>query len=160
VLEITESVTVADTDVTIARLRALKDLGIGLAIDDFGTGYSSLRYLRRFPVDLLKIDRSFVTGVGRNSEDNAIVSSVIGLAHTFGLGVVAEGVETVEQLEALTRFGCDYAQGYNWRRPAPADEVELWLRAALSERVAAAEQLRVVIADDRAPVHEALRLAI
>jgi len=134
VLEITESVTVADTDVTTARLRALKDLGVGLAIDDFGTGYSSLRYLRRFPVDLLKIDRSFVAGVGCNPEDSAIVSSVIGLAHAFGLGVVAEGVETAEQLAALTQFGCDYAQGYHWGRPAPADEVESWLEVTLAER--------------------------
>ncbi|MDQ6797634.1 MAG: EAL domain-containing protein [Actinomycetota bacterium] len=137
VLEITESVTVAETDVTISRLRDLKDLGVGLAIDDFGTGYSSLRYLRRFPVDLLKIDRSFVSGVGRNPEDSAIVSSVIGLAHSFGLGVVAEGVETAGQLEELTRFGCDYAQGYHWRRPAAAAEVESWLQATLTAQAEA-----------------------
>ncbi|MGI8776789.1 MAG: EAL domain-containing protein [Acidimicrobiales bacterium] len=144
VLEITESVTVADTDATIARLRALKDIGVGLAIDDFGTGYSSLRYLRRFPVDFLKIDRSFVAGLGRNPEDSAIVSSVIGLAHAFGLGVVAEGVETVEQLEALTLFGCDYAQGYNWARPAPADDAARWLKAVLTDPVAPPGQLRAV----------------
>jgi diguanylate cyclase (GGDEF)-like protein/PAS domain S-box-containing protein len=160
VLEITESVTVADTDATIARLRSLKDLGVGLAIDDFGTGYSSLRYLRRFPVDLLKIDRSFVAGLGRSPEDSAIVSSVIGLAHAFGLGVVAEGVETVEQLEALTLFGCDFAQGFNWRRPAPAVEAERWLEAVLAERSTHPGQLRVVIADDRTSVRAAIRLAM
>ncbi|HEX3394491.1 MAG TPA: EAL domain-containing protein [Acidimicrobiales bacterium] len=160
VLEITESVTVADTDATMARLRALKDLGVSLAIDDFGTGYSSLQYLRRFPVDLLKIDRSFVTGLGHNTEDSAIVSSVIGLAHAFGLGVVAEGVETVEQLEALTLLGCDYAQGYNWARPAPSHEAAQWLTAVLADRATPPGLLRVVIADDRAPVRAATRLAM
>jgi EAL domain-containing protein (putative c-di-GMP-specific phosphodiesterase class I) len=133
VLEITESATVADTEATITRLRDLKDLGVGLAIDDFGTGYSSLSYLRRFPVDLIKIDRSFVAGMVHSREDAAIVSHVIGLAHAFGLKVVAEGVETVHQLEELTRLGCDLAQGYNWRRPEPAAAVESWLAAAFGE---------------------------
>ena len=117
VLEITESATVADTEATITRLRQLKDLGVSLAIDDFGTGYSSLRYLRRFPVDHLKIDRSFVAGMVHSPEDAAIVSHVFGLAHAFGLKVVAEGVETVHQLEELTRLGCDLAQGLQLAPP-------------------------------------------
>ncbi|HEX2192908.1 MAG TPA: EAL domain-containing protein, partial [Acidimicrobiales bacterium] len=165
VLEITESATVADTEATIARLRELKDLGVGLAIDDFGTGYSSLSYLRRFPVDLLKIDRSFVAGMVHSPEDAAIVSHVIGLAHAFGLKVVAEGVETVHQLEELTRLGCDLAQGYNWRRPEPAAEVERWLATALSRGgdgggLFAPTRLRTLLVDDRGSVRAAVRLAM
>ena len=174
VLEITESATVADTEATITRLRHLKDLGVGLAIDDFGTGYSSLSYLRRFPVDLLKIDRSFVAGMVHSPEDAAIVSHVIGLAHAFGLKVVAEGVETVHQLEELTRLGCDLAQGYNWRRPEPAAGVESWLPAAFPPRrrttasgeadgplgAGGATRLRTLLVDDRGSVRAAVRLAM
>jgi diguanylate cyclase (GGDEF)-like protein len=127
VLEITESATVSDTEGAIARLEELKALGVGLAIDDFGTGYSSLSYLRRFPVDQLKVDRSFVSGIATNVEDRAIVASVIDLAHAFGISVVAEGVETAEQLDVLAAMGCDLAQGFNWRRPADGRAVERWL---------------------------------
>jgi EAL domain-containing protein (putative c-di-GMP-specific phosphodiesterase class I) len=126
VLEITESATVDDTEGVIARLEGLKALGVGLAIDDFGTGYSSLSYLRRFPVDQLKIDRSFVAGVATNSEDRAIAASVISLGHALGIHVVAEGVETVDQLEWLSEMDCDLAQGYNWLRPADAAQVSAW----------------------------------
>jgi diguanylate cyclase (GGDEF)-like protein/PAS domain S-box-containing protein len=126
ILEITESATVEDTEGVIARLEELKALGVGLAIDDFGTGYSSLSYLRRFPVDQLKIDRSFVAGVGVNPEDRAIAASVIGLGHALGIHVVAEGVETVDQLEWLSLMDCDLAQGYNWLRPADAATVSAW----------------------------------
>jgi diguanylate cyclase (GGDEF)-like protein/PAS domain S-box-containing protein len=126
VLEITESATVADTEGLIARLEELKALGVGLAIDDFGTGYSSLSYLRRFPVDQLKIDRSFVAGIAVSSEDRAIAASVIGLAHALGIHVVAEGVETVKQLEWLSELHCDLAQGFNWLRPAPPAEIDRW----------------------------------
>ena len=126
VLEITESATVDDTEGVIARLEELKALGVGLAIDDFGTGYSSLSYLRRFPVDQLKIDRSFVAGVATNTEDRAIAASVIGLGHALGIHVVAEGVETVDQLEWLSEMDCDLAQGYNWLRPADAGAVTVW----------------------------------
>ena len=129
VLEITESATVADTEGAITRLEELKSLGVGLAIDDFGTGYSSLSYLRRFPVDQLKVDRSFVAGVATDVEDRAIVASVIDLAHAFGISVVAEGVETRAQLEELGAMGCDLAQGFNWRRPADGRAVERWLEA-------------------------------
>jgi len=127
VLEITESATVDDTEGVIARLEELKRLGVGLAIDDFGTGYSSLSYLRRFPVDQLKVDRSFVAGVAANAQDRAIVANVIDLAHAFGISVVAEGVETHEQLEVLAAMGCDLAQGYNWCRASDALSAAAWL---------------------------------
>jgi EAL domain-containing protein (putative c-di-GMP-specific phosphodiesterase class I) len=127
VLEITESATVADAEGVIARLHELKALGVGLAIDDFGTGYSSLTYLRRFPVDQLKIDQSFVAEVATSTEDRAIVASVIDLAHALGVNVVAEGVETDVQLFALTAMGCDLAQGFRWRRPEAATGADSWL---------------------------------
>ena len=126
-LEITESASVSDPESTIARLKELKALGVRLAIDDFGTGYSSLSYLRRFPVDQLKIDRSFVAGLGHNDSDTAIIASVIGLAHAMGLEAVAEGVESVGQMEHLTRLNCDHAQGFNWCRPSAIEALEEWL---------------------------------
>ena len=94
-----------------------------LAIDDFGTGYSSLLYLKRMPVDALKVDRSFVDGLGEDPEDTAIVASVVGLAHAVGIGAVAEGVETQEQRRHLLALGCDRGQGYLWSRPVPAAEI-------------------------------------
>ncbi|MDQ6909770.1 MAG: EAL domain-containing protein [Actinomycetota bacterium] len=126
-LEITETTGVEDPEATITRLCELKALGVQLAIDDFGIGYSTLSYLRRFPVDQLKIDRSFVSGLGHNPDDTAIVANVIALAHSLGLQTVGEGVETVEQMEHLMRLGCDQAQGYNWCRPSVVEELEEWL---------------------------------
>ena len=120
VIEITETAVMEDIDVTIARLRALKELGVKIAIDDFGTGYSSLAYLKRFPVDVLKIDRSFVTGLGITPVDTAIVSATITLAHTLGIIVVAEGVETPEQRDRLIALSCDRAQGYLFSAPIRA----------------------------------------
>jgi EAL domain-containing protein (putative c-di-GMP-specific phosphodiesterase class I) len=110
-------------------LHALHELGIQLALDDFGTGYSSLLSLRRFPVQFLKLDRSFVSGLGRNDSDTAIVGSVIQLAHSLGLLAVAEGVETEAQLSALGSLRCDRAQGYLWSRPLPAAEAGPLLRS-------------------------------
>lgn len=116
-LEITESVLMKDAEVSVRTLRALKSLGVRLAVDDFGTGYSSLSYLKRFPVDYLKVDRSFVRGLGRDPEDTAIVSAVVTLAATLGLGVIAEGVETELQLAELSRLNCSIGQGFYWSKP-------------------------------------------
>jgi diguanylate cyclase (GGDEF)-like protein/PAS domain S-box-containing protein len=167
VLEITESATVADTEGVLARLEELKALGVGLAIDDFGTGYSSLSYLRRFPVDQLKIDRSFVAGVAANGEDRAIAASVIGLAHALGIHVVAEGVETVKQLEWLSELRCDLAQGFNWLRPAPPDEIDRWPGLEAGSPVTAGVtgpashvDVRVLVADDRDSTRAVLRTAL
>jgi ammonium transporter, Amt family len=121
-LEITESALMADAASALSVLRALKDLGVTLAIDDFGTGYSSLSYLQRFPLDMLKIDKSFVDGL-RLAGGADIVAAVITLAHALGLEVVAEGVETERQLEELRHLGCDFAQGYLFSRPVPAHDL-------------------------------------
>jgi EAL domain-containing protein (putative c-di-GMP-specific phosphodiesterase class I) len=128
-LEITESAIMQDPDAATRMLQALKDLGIRLAVDDFGTGYSSLSYLKRFPVDTLKIDRSFVEGVGRDNHDTAIVRSIIGLASTLGLTVTAEGVETPTQQWCLQQLGCDRVQGYLFAKPLPAREMAELLAA-------------------------------
>jgi|GEM_PF-804035 len=113
-LELTETAVMYDTDVSDVVLRELRELGVRLSMDDFGTGYSSMSNLRRSPLDVLKVDRSFVTGVGLVDKDTAIVASIIALGHSLGLEVVAEGIETREQLEHLARLGCDYGQGFYW----------------------------------------------
>ncbi|HEX8648478.1 MAG TPA: EAL domain-containing protein [Thermoleophilaceae bacterium] len=135
-LEITENVLISEADSPWNTLDSLKRLGVKLMLDDFGTGYSSLSYLKRFPVDTLKIDRTFVDGLGREAEDSAIVEAVIGMAKTLELGVVAEGVETLEQAEALRALGCERAQGYWFGRPRPAHETTPLLRAGWQDRPA------------------------
>ena len=130
VLEITENGVTDDPDQAAERLRSLKALGVRVAIDDFGTGYSSLVQLRRFPVDSLKIDKSFVDGMTSEAEDAAIVASTVRLARALGIDVVAEGVETEEQLVQLRVLGCDLGQGYHWARPVPPDELHRWSTAA------------------------------
>jgi diguanylate cyclase (GGDEF)-like protein len=122
-LEITENVLMDEGRASTETLVALRDLGVYLGIDDFGTGYSSLSYLQRFPVDTLKIDQSFVAGLGRAAESTAIVAAVILLAHSMGLTATAEGVETEEQLSELRRLGCDHAQGNLLARPQTGDAI-------------------------------------
>jgi diguanylate cyclase (GGDEF)-like protein/PAS domain S-box-containing protein len=126
--EITETVLMEDVDLSIESLVGLKALGARLAVDDFGTGYSSLAYLKRLPLDTLKIDRAFVDGLGTDPNDSAIVAAIVGVARALGLTVTAEGVETDVQLEELRRLGCDYAQGFWFSRPLPADEFVRFIR--------------------------------
>jgi diguanylate cyclase (GGDEF)-like protein/PAS domain S-box-containing protein len=127
-LELTESSLMANTQSTIEILQSLQNLGVGISIDDFGTGYSSLAYLRRFPVDKLKIDIAFIRGITTNADDAAIVLAIIRMAHTLKLEVVAEGVETEAQLEYLRGHRCDQIQGYYLSRPLPVPELEKMLR--------------------------------
>lgn len=123
-LEITETALMSDVKAATVALRELRNLGLHLAVDDFGTGYSSLTYLKRFPVESIKVDRSFVSGLGIDSEDTTIVEAVVKLGHSLGLVVVAEGVETPLQLARLREIGCDHGQGYVFGRPRPAELVE------------------------------------
>jgi diguanylate cyclase (GGDEF)-like protein/PAS domain S-box-containing protein len=127
VLELTETVMMRDLAVTSARLDELRQLGVKIAIDDFGTGYSSLGYLRDIPVDVLKIDRSFITGLVGNRRQQELVSAIMQLGHTLGLRVVAEGVEDADQLALITVMGCKYAQGYHLGRPEPAEQLRAHL---------------------------------
>src|SRR3954470_3560729 len=123
VLEITETMLMHDRETAAATLWALKDLGVRIAIDDFGTGYSSLAYLRRFPIDMLKVAREFVDGLGRDANDDAITRAIVDLAGTLGLLTIAEGIETTQQQEHVAALGCDLAQGYLFSRPVDADMV-------------------------------------
>jgi diguanylate cyclase (GGDEF)-like protein/PAS domain S-box-containing protein len=129
-LELTESMMMADVENAAQILHSLKKLGVHLSIDDFGTGYSSLAYLKRFPIDLLKIDQSFVRDITVDADDAAIATSIISLAHSLRLEVIAEGVETEAQLAYLRRHGCDYMQGYYFSRPIPAAEMSKLLAHA------------------------------
>lgn len=129
-LEITESVMVHDVSAA-AALQKLKEAGIGLAMDDFGTGYSNLRYLKRLPIDALKIDRSYVSGLGSDAEDTAIVHATVAFARALGLDVTAEGIENDEQLARLRELGCELGQGYHFAKPLPGDKVAEFLYASL-----------------------------
>ena len=122
-LEITESVLMADTAATIDRLGSLRGLGMRVAIDDFGTGYSSLGYLRRFPLDAVKIDRSFIEDVTEGTRQAALVHAIVELCRTLELDTVAEGVETREQAIRLAELGCELAQGFYFGRPMPARDL-------------------------------------
>ena len=126
-LELTESTLADNVEATLAQLHAIKRLGVELAIDDFGTGYSSLNYLNRFPIDRLKIDRTFVRDMLEDPTDLAITRAIIGLGHTLGLKVVAEGVETEREAQTLRAWDCDELQGYLFARPMPAHELSRWI---------------------------------
>ena len=122
-LEVTESAVMGDAARCMDVLQRLHDLGVHLSIDDFGTGYSSMAYLRRLPVDELKIDRSFVLGMTTTAQDLVLVRTAIDLGHNLGLTVVAEGVEGAEHVAALRELGCDIAQGYHYARPMAAEQM-------------------------------------
>jgi EAL domain-containing protein (putative c-di-GMP-specific phosphodiesterase class I) len=127
-LEVTESVFVRDGERALFVLNDLKDIGVKLALDDFGTGYSSLGYLRRFPVDVVKIDRVFVAHLAEDPASKTIVTAVIALAHDLGMTVVAEGVETAAQHHELTALGCDACQGYYFARPMSASSFDTFIQ--------------------------------
>jgi len=128
-LELTENLLLEDTPLAVKTLHQFKDMGIRVTIDDFGMGYASLSYLKRFPVDGLKIDKSFIQGINTSvPEDIAIIVATIDMAHALGLKVIAEGVETVEQRDFLRDHGCDYAQGYLYAPAMQHTELSSWAR--------------------------------
>ena len=129
-LEITESLLMDDPAAAVELLGRLRQAGFSIAIDDFGTGYSSLSYLKKFPVGVLKIDRSFIKDLAGNMDDRAIAAAVVSMAGSLLLDVVAEGVETIEQLDVLRDMGCDYIQGYYISKPLPPDEFERFMRVS------------------------------
>lgn len=133
VIEVTESIA-ANADTVVSQLHKLKGLGIGIALDDFGTGYSSLRYLRDFPVDYLKIDRSFVNRIGEHEADRGLVATIIEIARTFGVFAVAEGVETSEQMRILRELGVRFVQGFHISHPLPPQQLEAWIDLAQASR--------------------------
>jgi EAL domain-containing protein (putative c-di-GMP-specific phosphodiesterase class I) len=127
ILEITESFMMQETESTIAKLHELKRLGIRLAIDDFGTGYSSLSYLQRFPIDILKIDKSFIDKIGNGEEGRAVARAIIMMGDSLHLKTIAEGIEHPEQIEALQNLGCEAGQGFHFAHPLAPDAMEHFL---------------------------------
>jgi EAL domain-containing protein (putative c-di-GMP-specific phosphodiesterase class I) len=128
-LEITESVLMHNAQATVEMLEQLNRMGLKLAVDDFGTGYSSLSYLKRFPIDTLKIDQSFVRDVTTDADDASLVTAIIAMGHALQLNVIAEGVETPEQLDFLIHHGCDGMQGYLFSRPLPVEDITRLLQS-------------------------------
>ena len=163
-LEITESVLAEDVERAIETLGVLKDMGIQLSIDDFGTGYSSLSYLKRFPIDRLKIDRSFVRDVASDPDDASIAMAVIGMARSMDLSVVAEGVETEAQLRFLKNKQCDEIQGYYLSRPLPAEELEPMLRGFSKSKcilkAGSQSQQSLLLVDDDTRLLETLTMSL
>jgi EAL domain-containing protein (putative c-di-GMP-specific phosphodiesterase class I) len=143
VVEITESSLIVDTDNAGRILNTLRDIGVGVAIDDFGNGYSSLSYLQRFPVDYLKVDRSFISGIGSNPGSGTLAHAIVRLAGTLGVVAIAEGIELDRQAASLRRWGCQLGQGFLFARPTPPDglndmllqpeRVSMDMRAALPQ---------------------------
>ncbi len=121
-VELTETLLLRDTAVTMSRITGLRQLGVSLALDDFGTGYSSLSYLRRFPIDVLKMDKSFLDDIPGDEQDEAVVRAIVDIGTTLQLQLIAEGVETGEQADALADLGCPFGQGYHFARPVPHDD--------------------------------------
>jgi EAL domain-containing protein (putative c-di-GMP-specific phosphodiesterase class I) len=148
-LEITESVLMDESEAGIRALRALREIGVRLVLDDFGTGYSSLSYLKHLPLDTIKIDRSFVVELTGDDANLPIVHAVISLAHGLGIEVVAEGIETAEQLGWLRQLACDRGQGFYFARPLPAERLTELLRADRPLGGPAAEPSAVRLATDR-----------
>jgi EAL domain-containing protein (putative c-di-GMP-specific phosphodiesterase class I) len=146
-LELTESVLMKRPEAAASILQTLREHGMRVAIDDFGTGYSSLAYLQKLPLDALKIDQSFVRQISDASENTAIVTAVIGMAQNLKLRVIAEGVETLEQLEFLRARRCDAAQGYYFSRPVPAEQFAKLLRTGIPEPPQAETSLALVDLD-------------
>lgn len=144
-LEITETAVLEASDEIRGALNGLKEIGVGLAVDDFGVGYSYLSHLRDFPIDRVKIDRSFIAGLGAAAEDRTIVEAVIRLAHELGLGVIAEGVETEAQVAVLSTMGCDVAQGYHFAPPLTARAAALYRRAAFPSDLVGAGPLATTV---------------
>ncbi|HEY6897073.1 MAG TPA: EAL domain-containing protein, partial [Rhodocyclaceae bacterium] len=128
-LELTESLLLSDVDNVLATVQRLKAIGVKLSIDDFGTGYSSLSYLKRFPIETLKIDRSFIAGTPADTSDCAIAGAIISMAKQLNHRTIAEGVETAEQVEFLRGLGCDEIQGYYYSPPLPSEKFEGMVRA-------------------------------
>jgi EAL domain-containing protein (putative c-di-GMP-specific phosphodiesterase class I) len=141
VLEITETVLAGNLEATRTVLEELRHLGVRIAIDDFGSGYSSLRYLKTLPVDILKIDRAFVSGLGRTAKDGALADAIVTLGHSLGLATVAEGIESEAQLDHLHRAGCDIGQGYLFGAPMPLIELRRFLSRPKSGRESHPEPL-------------------
>jgi EAL domain-containing protein (putative c-di-GMP-specific phosphodiesterase class I) len=136
VLELTESVVMEDYDIVVRQMNLLRQCGVHIAMDDFGTGYSSLSYIHRIPVDVLKIDRSFVERLAEPEGTRPIVEAVISMARHLGMAVVAEGVETTEQQNILEKAGCNGFQGYLFARPLPPEDAENCLKSCLTTRFA------------------------
>jgi EAL domain-containing protein (putative c-di-GMP-specific phosphodiesterase class I) len=123
VLEITETVLMGNIDRSVAALHRLRDLGVRIAVDDFGTGYASLGYLRRLPIDILKVEKSFIQGLGDDGDDRVFAQAIVSLGKSLGLVVVAEGVETEAHLREIAAIGCDVAQGYYFSRPIDGETI-------------------------------------
>jgi EAL domain-containing protein (putative c-di-GMP-specific phosphodiesterase class I) len=138
-LEITESAVMSDPEESIRTLERLSEMGVLISVDDFGTGYSSMSYLRRLPIDKLKIDRSFINEITARADDALIVQAIVSLAHSLRLKVIAEGVETVEQLDFLRAIGCDQYQGFHFSRPLPVREFLALMQRIQTERAGFSE---------------------
>lgn len=155
-LEVPEDALLRDPESAVHALKALKDVGVGIAIDDLGTGSSALSYLKRFPVDMVKIDRSLIAGLGQDPEQSAVVASLVSMAQAIGVPCVAEGVETADQLRVLRRLECDFAQGYLFSRPMNEQSATQWLVRALPTRSRATPRTTPAVAPEA--VQRALEL--